>query len=158
MLPDLERVDRIGSYPMNPATRSIRRVPDRLREGPDQSGLPDAPHRKLGPRVAEKGAVMNRNRMVRKAYDCLAEVLNHEPSEAEYQRLLSAAALRYREVLASNPNLRAHFNDPLITSPEQRWLLENDDATAGWLMIQTTLEANPKQHVVKEFREWMEEP
>jgi hypothetical protein len=115
--------------------------------------------RKLGrPRVSEKGAVMNRNRMVRKAYDCLAEVLNHEPSEAEYQRLLSAAAVRYREVLASNPDLRAHFNDPLITSPEQRWLLENDDATAGWLMIQTTLEANPKPHVVKEFREWMEEP
>ena len=80
------------------------------------------------------------------------------PSEAEYQRLLSAAAVRYREVIASNPNLRAHFNDPLITSPEQRWLLENDDATAGWLMIQTTLEANPKPHVVKEFREWMEEP
>jgi hypothetical protein len=101
---------------------------------------------------------MNRNRMVRKAYDCLAEVLNHEPSEAEYQRLLSAAAVSYREVIASNPNLRAHFNDPLITSPEQRWLLENDDATAGWLMIQTTIEANPKQHVVKEFREWMEEP
>jgi hypothetical protein len=101
---------------------------------------------------------MNRNRMVRKAYDCLAEVLNHEPSEAEYQRLLSAAAVRYREVLASNSDLRAHFNDPLITSPEQRWLLENDDATAGWLMIQTTLDANPKPHVVKAFREWMEEP
>ena len=99
---------------------------------------------------------MNMNRMLRKAYDCLAEVLNHEPSEAEYQRLLSAAAMRYREVLASN--LRAHFNDPLITSPEQRWLLENDDATAGWLMIQTTLEANPRPHVVKAFREWMEEP
>ena len=69
-----------------------------------------------------------------------------------------AAAVRYREVIASNPNLRAHFNDPLITSPEQRWLLENDDATAGWLLIQVTLEANPKPHVVKEFREWMEEP
>ena len=101
---------------------------------------------------------MKRNRMVRKAYDCLAEVLNHEPSEAEYQRLLSAAAVRYREVIASNPKLRTHFNDPLITSPEQRWLLENDDSTAGWLMIQATLEANPKRHVVKEFREWMEEP